>query len=259
MGLTTYPAVHDEHTTIAKLAEGYSLSRHGDGEVKLAHGGEYVREKANMQLATELQAILAHPDHRCLVAIPTLNKLSPKYNNWVGRAGRFLPLLSEHVTYYSAFCSRPDSAPWIANQDYAQSVQKLWEGKKVALLSEQSSKLVTVVPHAARKTVHIPCVSHGAYAHIDEYERALVRGNPDIVILSCGPTASCLAHRLACRDIQALDLGSIGGMLARLLPIERLHHAATVVLTHPACIDSEAVRERLEASGFTVHYCGEKT
>ncbi len=35
MGLTTYPAVHDEHTTIAKLAEGYSLSRHGDGEVAL--------------------------------------------------------------------------------------------------------------------------------------------------------------------------------------------------------------------------------
>jgi hypothetical protein len=38
-----------------------------------------------------------------------------------------------------------------------------------------------------------------------------------VTVLSVGPTATVLANRLAARGIQALDLGSAGGFLLRLL------------------------------------------
>jgi hypothetical protein len=38
-----------------------------------------------------------------------------------------------------------------------------------------------------------------------------------VALLSCGPTATCLANRLARRGIQGVDMGSVGGMLVRLM------------------------------------------
>jgi hypothetical protein len=257
--LEHWPKVLGEEATIKRLLTDHlSLCRLGDGELKLIRGQDYVRERANNALGEELRAILAAPDPRVLVGIPTMDKRSPKYTNWRQRQSAFLPYLSPDVSYVSAFISRPDSAPWISTETYAESVQALWQGKKVALVCEPDNKLVKVIPSAARKVWHIPCPSHGAYAYIDAYESQIVRGRPDIAILAHGVSATCLAHRLACRDIQAIDLGSIGGFLARMLYLEKLPHVFPAVLRHPDCENGTALRARLEAAGFQVFYCGEK-
>jgi hypothetical protein len=137
-------------------------------------------------------------------------------------------------------------------------MQALWAGKKAVLVAEATSKLRVVVPSAARKTAYVECPHREAYAVIDELERAILRARPEVIILSCGPTASCLAHRLACRDIQALDLGSVGGFLARMLVIEKLPYTYPMVLRHPDCETSAALRAQLERYGFEVFYGGEK-
>ena len=64
---------------------------------------------------------------------------------------------------------------------------------------------------------HFACPRHGAYEKIDAMESDAVGLEPDIAILACGPTATCLAHRLAVRGIHAIDFGSGGSFLARLL------------------------------------------
>lgn len=225
----------------------------------MMRGNGYVREPPNERLAAELRAIIAAPDRRCLACIPTMDIRSPKYENWEKRMGGFLPFLAPKVRYGSAFVTRPDSAPWIATQEYAESVVDLWRGRKVVLIAEPTSKLWPVIRASARKSVHILCPSHEASAHIDEYERDIVRGHPDVAVLSHGVSATVLAHRLACRGIQALDLGSIGGFLIRMLPRQRMVSSTPVVLRHPDCETSADLRAKLESQGYEVQYCGEKS
>ena len=256
--LEKWPNVIDEWGTVAKLHDGFSIGRWGDGEAKIMSGQGYVREPPNPVMAEELRAILAAPDPRFLPGIPTMNKDGVKYPNWKQRQARFLPFLSPYVQYYSAFITRPDSAQWIITEAYAESVENFWRGKKVALICEPNNKLLVVVASAARKVWHISCPMYGASAHIDAWERDIVRGRPDIAILSHGVSATVLAHRLACHDIQAVDLGSIGGFLARMLYLEKLPHMFATVLHHPECPNHSTLRTTLEGLGFRVLYCGEQ-
>jgi hypothetical protein len=143
--------------------------------------------------------------------------------------------------------------------EYCEAVQSLWAGRKTTIICEPTNKLLSVVQMKARKLSHIVCPHQGAYAQIATLEKAALHGAPDIVLLSIGVTATCLAHRLACRGVQALDLGSIGGMLAHLLPLgDRLPPLYPVVVSHPGCADAAAVQRRMEAGGFVVHYGAEK-
>lgn len=213
----SWPAVHSELYTVAKLRQGFSIARFGDGEMKLADGAGYVREPVNEELGAELREIMANPDPRCIVGIPTFDSSSPKFKNWVRHKQRFLRLLNPDMEYYSAFISRPDSAPWIRTKAFAQLMGSLWQDKRAAVVCERKGSAFRAVKSTAKKASHIECPSEKAYAIIDALEQAVLDAKPEIAILSVGPTASCLANRLASRGIQAIDIGSGGKFIAELL------------------------------------------
>lgn len=212
-----YPQVIGEFDTVRKLLEGYSIARFGDGELKLVYGNEYVREPANAALQRELYDILSNPLKHCVAAIPTMDLSGPKGLNWHRHRTRFMQVLSSRVKYYSAFISRPDSAPWINTVEYAELIQQLWKDKNVAIICESDSSMLDTVSIAAGRMRHIECSHCMAYATIDRlYEKAL-KAAPDIVVASCGPTATCLAARFSEDGVQCIDLGSAGGFLRKLL------------------------------------------
>lgn len=212
-----WPQVADEFHTMGMVAKGFNLARFGDGEMKMAQGFGYAREPGSRQLANELMRTLRMPRRRCLVGIPTYDPAGPKFEGWMRHQERFLSLLQPSVPYFSAFISRPDSAPWIRCKDYADLVESVWRGKFAAVLCEHEGSTLKLVGLRAAKVRHIECPRHEAYARIDFFEERIVRLKPDVVIMSAGPTATCLANRLAEHDIHALDLGSAGGWLHRLL------------------------------------------
>lgn len=256
MPLKSWPTpILDEYATVEKLQEGFSISRFGDGEASIIAGGAQVREPANPRLAAELLAILTTPQQGLIVGIPTMDPAGPKYTNWKARAPRFLRFLAKGMLYGSAFISRPDSAPAIQTGAYCEALQRCWTGKKVVVVAEATSKLPTVVEAAARKTVHIVCPRREAYAVLPQLDRLVLRERPEIVLLSHGPSATCFAARLARRGLQALDLGSIGGFLARMLATGKLEHVFPFALRHPQFQgDAEAIYRVLEAAGFHVCY-----
>lgn len=222
-----YPRVKGEFATLRRLASGKSLARFGDGELKILDGYGYSREERNGHLTAEMRTVVAHPAPDCLIGIPTMDPNGPKYENWLRHRKRFCRYFErdDGRAYYSAFVTRPDSAADpLESVDYAGKVLQLWTGKpRVVVMSEPHSKLLTCV----RATnpdglVHIECPSRRAYAVIDDLERAIVAAAPSVALLSCGPTATCLANRLAARGIQGLDLGSIGGLLLRWMPPARI-------------------------------------
>jgi len=214
----SYPQVASEIETIKKLQEGFSISRFGDGEFKMIDGAGYVREPPNKKLAKELRSILRKPPKGLLRAIPTMDPRGAKFATWRKHINRFERILGgTKGPFYSAFISRPDSAQWIRTREFAEEFVKVWRGKDVAVLCEDESKTLTLVKGTTNNWWHIPCPSHKAYAEIDRFEDAIAAMRPDIAVLSCGMTATCLAARLARRGIQAIDFGSGGKYLLELL------------------------------------------
>ncbi len=216
-----YPQVHDEAATLLKLTrEGKSIARFGDGEFKMMDGAGYVREPPNEKLAAELRNTLARPHKNLLVAIPTMDKSGPKYASWARHKERFARIIryahAGNTEFWSAFISRPDSAPWIRTLDFAREFEKLWVGKRVWVLCEADSGALRAIRDAA-EVIHHECPSHGAYAHIADFEHAAAAAKPDVAIMACGMTATCLAQRLSRRGIQAIDFGSGGSFIAKLL------------------------------------------
>jgi len=232
-----YPQVIGEFETLDAVLSGKSLARFGDGELKLMDGKGYLREPGSAQLARELLDILQRPAANCLVGIPTMDPRGPKYENWLRHRDRFAKLIVSGIEsqvsgfsetngrretpdtrlFYSAFITRPDSAPWINMVEFARQMEKLWKGKRAAVLCERENSILKAVRLSAHRLKHIACPHREAYAGIDELERAIVKARPDIALLSCGPTATCLANRLAARGVHAVDIGSAGGYLLKLL------------------------------------------
>lgn len=150
----------------------------------------------------------------------------PKYPTWQKHKQRFSRMLAKaRGPFYSAFISRPDSAPWIRTREFAEEFAKLFRGRKAALLCEREGSLqrafwsVDHSPGAPTPWLEI-CPSHEAYALIDAFEDHIVAFKPEVAILSCGMTATCLANRLTKRGIQAIDFGSGGSFIAKLLAEE---------------------------------------
>lgn len=215
--LVSYPQVAGEFHTMELVTKGFSLARFGDGEMKMAEGFGYAREPGSPKLAAELMRTLRTPNKRCLVGVPTFDPAGPKYANWLRHLPRFSGLLQPGVPYYSAFVSRPDSAPWINCREYAVLVESVWAGKKTVVVCEKSGSMLQTVSLAAAYVKHIACPHREAYAQIDFIEDKIRAARPDVAIMAAGPTATCLANRLAADHIHAVDLGSAGGFLGRLL------------------------------------------
>jgi hypothetical protein len=216
-----YPAdVADEFATMRAVRDGASLARFGDGELKMMHGAGYVRQAGSPAIAAELRGVLNAPAPGCLVGIPTLHPDGPKIANWLRHRKRFEAVMTRKTGgWYSAFVTRPDSAPWIETPDYFELVTSVWRGRDVVAVCEPSNKLLPVL-HATAGTVrHVVCPSEQCYGILDRlFAAVVVHGPPGALAVLChGVTATVLANRLADAGTQALDFGSGGGLMARLM------------------------------------------
>jgi len=213
-----WPNVVGEFETVKKLAEGYSISRHGDGEFKLLDGKSHTRLHwiENPKLTEELRHCITKPNAGCLIGIPTMDPKGDKYENWKRHKIRFAKWLNTRTKYYSAFISRPDcGTAWMECYEYAEALRTIWAGKRIAIVCEPDSKLLTEVRNTNMRVDHIVCPSYNAYDEIDRFEREILAIKPEITLLSVGLTATALANRIAGHGFQAVDMGSIGAFFQR--------------------------------------------
>jgi hypothetical protein len=215
----TYPRVLSEFDTVRRLLKGLSIARFGDGELKILGGKGYSREAPNSRLTDEMRTLVDSTHEDCMIGIPTMDPAGPKYMNWLRHEARFIRYFrkGDGHRYGSAFISRADSAADnLESREYVDLISRLWAGReRVVVLSETTSKLLTHARAKAASVIHVECPHVAAYSVSDDLERAIAEAEPSIALLSCGPTATCLAHRLARRGIQGVDLGSIGALLLR--------------------------------------------
>jgi len=207
--------VHDEYETLRKLADGFSIARSGDGEVKLIRGADAVREPQNANLAAELLDVLRSPHAGCLRGV-LRDHPGPKNQSLSKHRLELERYLDPGQEYWSAHISRADHCPWIETDEYAELAHALWRGKRAVVVAE--SPLVSTfraVALTAREIAQVWCPHRETYSVIDVVEKSVVEARPDVVVMACGPAATCLANRLSKRGIQALDLGRIGSVIIR--------------------------------------------
>lgn len=211
----TYPHVMTEDETLEAALKGRSLSRFGDGELRLTLGGTASAQRTNCELLkVELRSLLQTPQ-KALVCIPNLHKDSPKYENWKRYATPLHRTLYRMPLYGSAFITRPDSAPWIDRPDYWMKMRELWSGKEVTLVHGTARSLTPeMVARDAKSVRHVQAPAENAYAQIDDVERRISTPG-GLVILCLGPTATLLAARLANKGVHAVDLGHVGMFMRR--------------------------------------------
>ncbi len=216
----TYPPVLGEFETVKKISEGFSISRSGDGETKVMEGKAIAREPVpNPAFARELKRIARRPHRNCLIGIPTMDPAGPHYETFLLYKRRLMTHFNMRtgIKYVSSLISRPDCCPWIETPEYVDALVGIWSKKRcIVVVAELGSKLLQYVQMThPTPPLHVVCPRHGAYAEIDRIESQVLALMPDIVLLSCGPTATVLAHRLCVAGLQGIDLGSIGGFLLR--------------------------------------------
>lgn len=224
-GPILYPQVVGEFDTIRKIIKGYSIARFGDGEVKMMDKNIYTRELSPVPgLAKEMKEVAASPHAKCLIGIPTMDPAGSKYANWQRHIPRFTKYfhVNTGIKYYSALITRPDCGSWLETREYYELICQIWAKKsKIAIVSEKISKLLTHVSET-HNVSHVECPMYGAYAHVNRLEQEVLQIEPDLALLSAGPTATILANRLSSHGIQAVDIGSIGGFLQRWRAKEKL-------------------------------------
>lgn len=210
-----YPSVRSEEETLAMVLAGRSIARYGDGEFKIAAGNGCVSQIPDKGLTTELREILVKGNPRCIVGIPRLDPRSPKIENWRKYEDKYPKFLSPAVDYFSAFITRPDSAPWIYTKEFYDKIASLWQSEPVILVSGSDRSLTPefIIQRGANVVRHIICPRRDAYSEIDRIEELIrkecSRMSIKRVLLCCGPTATCLAWRLS-NSLHAVDLGHIG-------------------------------------------------
>jgi hypothetical protein len=210
-------AVIGPRETLAELQKGASISRFGDGEYKLMTGQPMTFQRAAPRLAAELEAVLRGMSNAALTGVfhdyePFKGRRAEGLHNWAQRIQAAAP---PDKVLHSTLISRPDVLTgWGETPDYFDTVASLWRDKRVTLIAngERSLTPQLLMDEGADGVDFVDCAAVNAYDEIDAlYERALHKLN-HTVLLCAGPTATCLAERLARAGRQAIDIGHVGIM-----------------------------------------------
>lgn len=214
--MTSYPEVVNEINTLRMLVDmpKLSIARFGDGEFNLVRGGNCVSQVYDPNIRDELRKILRSNFSNCLVGIPNPDPKGPKWEHWWSKQFKnYKNWLHPDKVYYSSFITRPDSAPWIAKEDYFDLMEQLWKDRDVTVVRGTLKSLYAEHPslESAASVVEIMAPPQHAYQYIREtYDKIVAAGTDRTVLLFLGPTATCLAHRLSKVGARALDLGHVG-------------------------------------------------
>ena len=181
-----------------------------DGEFKVCDNADYVREPANPALARNYGTFCACPTRRARRHPWRRTATVPNGQIGKGEQPSFLPVsVARHDVLWQSFISRPVSAPWIATVDYAAIRRTVCgAGKKWPWCANRRTRSFLSSVATARTLRYIPCVSHGASHHLDEYLREVLQLQPGSGHTLAWRLGNLLAHRLTQQGLQALDLGS---------------------------------------------------
>ncbi len=202
-----------------------SICRFGDGEFELMR----MRTRPYFQhpdetLAYRLREILLSNAPQLAVCIPDHFGSLAKYTE--SAADEIRAYLTEGDTretlrqaargsYYDAYVTRPYMI--YRDKSYATEIfslwKAIWKGRAVVIVEGEKAHFGegNDLLEGAKAKRRIACPDTEAWAHYEEILSHILEAiaADDLVLISLGPTATVLAHDLAVRGVQAIDIGQL--------------------------------------------------
>jgi hypothetical protein len=217
----TLQVMNEWHTLAMVRQMDLSLSRYGDGEIKIMMGQSIKSQEANIGLAKRLRQVAQDPSDSVLVCIPRIFEGIPAHK--LGFWERYstdperLRFFRGDRVYGSAFVTRPDHFVELDHPTYWNLWRSIWNARPVLFLrgvagdgrephhygmldNASSLKMLGIPPSNAwawRKSIYNTCM-------------AWHRDCPDgLVVMAAGATATVLCHQLGEAGVQAIDAGHV--------------------------------------------------
>lgn len=206
--------------TIFEIESGRSISRFGDGEMRLLTAvGDIGFQKPTNDMAESLQMIIDSDSKDVLVCLPNLSmdgmKLSAKitWASLLSDLGAIYNYFPENKEYGNAFISRPYIDYNSPKLNVFEWFKTYIEGKSILVVNGYNNNLHNSDLLGLAKNITRMSIPNRNSFCIKEQVSQKIKGlcienKYDLVLLSCGPLASYLAYYHSC-DVQCLDVGHI--------------------------------------------------
>ena len=203
------------------VREELSVSRFGDGEIKLVAGLDISFQKHDDRLQQALAEALSADDDGFLVCLPDVfgsrdYLIDDAAAHWKRHLSRFRPVWYAHLrpgkVYGNAFLSRcyymlRDKSH---SGEYFQAMRRIWDGRDILLVEGEKSRLGigNDLFDNARSVQRILGPVENAWRQYDALLDAARRyGRDKLILLALGPAASVMSYALFRDGYQAIDLG----------------------------------------------------
>lgn len=204
------------------IDKNISISRIGDGELKLMDGESIGFQRANPILAVRMKEILKSDDDKCLVCLTNiwgnlqhLDKKAKKYYTFTLANKRKLwySYIDMKKKYGSADITRfYNGIQDVKNaENYVPKLKTLWEDQDILIVEGNQSRMGVGndLFDNAKSVRRILCPTLNAFSIYETILQAVKKNakKEDAIIVALGPTATVLSYDLAQKGYKAWDLG----------------------------------------------------
>ena len=205
------------------LKDSLSVSRFGDGVLKIMHGGNIAFQIYDKLLAVRLKELIKSNLDKHLVCIPRylvdMNNITSdvktfwKYSLMRNRA-LWNAFLNEEKFYGDALFTRfyMDLADKRISTLIIEKVKDIWCNKNIVIIEGRESRLGVGndLFSGAMSIRRIICPTENAYSCFDKILSVAQKYDKNyLFLIALGPTATLLAYDLCLAGYQALDIGHI--------------------------------------------------
>jgi glycosyltransferase family protein len=214
-----------EDTLDEIIKKNCSISRFGDGEIKLIFGQRIGFQEVNKKLAYKLKKVLKSKRKGLLIGINIpynnsyLNKFTYSakiyYNNWIKRRKlQLFTLFNMNRKYYSSFITRfyMDIKDKSKIHDYIKKLKLIWDKKDILIIEGEKSRLGigNDLFNNSKSIKRILCPAVNAFNVYDKIlSQARKIDKSILILLALGPTSTVLAYDLHKLGYQVIDVGHI--------------------------------------------------
>ena len=216
------PIVKGIEETIDKIInDKVSVSRYGDGEMKLINNKDISFQKATPFVRDKLITTLSSDEKGHIVCVcdvfgRTINSSNPDF--WKEMLYRYRRIMYKNMiqgkVYYHAGITRP----YIGNKNQEESmrcinkIKNIWNGRDVLLIEGVYSRVGVGndLLDNAKSVKRILGPEREAFSKYNEIlEKAMEFDRDTLVLLALGPCATAMAYDLHKLGFQAVDIGHI--------------------------------------------------
>lgn len=220
------PLVESVDNTIEYIIKNKcSVSRYGDGEIKIVNGRDISFQKADKLAVSMLREVLSSDVEGHIVCLADIfgdrSRYLEKYTDyWKGHLDRYRKVWYKYIikgkTYYNASFTRQ----YISLNDKSESqriferIIKIWDGRDIVIIEGEMTGLgVGNYLFSNTKSVkRILCPAKNAFDKYYEIINALKEVATDsntLVLIALGPCATALAYDIHKEGYQAVDIGHV--------------------------------------------------